>query len=131
MDGRLRRVWCSSSGCAHAPGAAPLHRLAAEACLPLRVFPACHALAQEELQQQRKTLRVALGPSQPPPQQQAAAAGSKPQAPAAGQQQQQQQQQLQQQQHANGSGGGGSLADTVKSNPVISKYFQVGGPRAA
>ncbi|EFN51630.1 hypothetical protein CHLNCDRAFT_140055 [Chlorella variabilis] len=87
-------------------------------------------LALEELQQQRKTLRVALGPSQPPPQQQAAAAGSKPQAPAAGQQQQQQQQQLQQQQHANGSGGGGSLADTVKSNPVISKYFQVGNDEA-
>jgi hypothetical protein len=71
---------------------------------------------QAELQQQRKTLRVALGASAPPPppqQQQGAAAGG----------QQSQQQQQQQEGHANG--GGSSLAESVKANPVISKYFTV------
>ncbi|KAI3424317.1 hypothetical protein D9Q98_009870 [Chlorella vulgaris] len=76
--------------------------------------------ALAELQQQRKTLRVALGASAPPPppqQQQGAAAGG-----------QQSQQQQQQEGHANG--GGSSLAESVKANPVISKYFTVGNDDA-
>jgi hypothetical protein len=75
---------------------------------------ACLPTLQEELQQQRKTLRVALGPSEPPP------------APPAQQQQQQGGQQGGQQQQQQNGGAGGSLADSVKSNPVISKFFQVG-----
>lgn len=105
--------------------------------MPCDLWTASPASAgQEELQQHRKTLRVCLGasqPSQPPPTQQPG--GPLRPGKQAGQQQQQgggggaqppspqQQQQSQQQQQQNGSGG--SLADTVKNNPVISKYFAV------
>jgi len=96
---------------------------------------------QEELQQHRKTLRVALGPSQPPPPPPKAAGSGAQQRSSlkhGAQQQQQQGQQgggggmqppQQQQQNGehqqNGTGGSGTLADTVKNNPVISKYFSV------
>lgn len=94
--------------------------------------------SQEELQQHRKTLRVALGSSQPPappPQQQPApTSGFKGTggtwAQPGSQQERQQGREEQQQQQQNGAGGGGSIADQVKNNPVISKYFAVRGDKS-
>ena len=103
----------------------PPRELPSRRCDDLRASPLPCA-TQRELQHERKTLKVAVGPSQPPappPKQQ------QPRSPKHGQQQggggqppppQQQQQQQQQQQGANGT-----LADTIKSNPVLNKYFAV------
>lgn len=101
---------------------------------PRTPFPAY--TRQEELQQHRKTLRVCLGASPPPPPPKQPPSGSLRPGKQAGQQPQQQPQGQQGdggggqppcQQQQNGGSSGGSLADSVKNNPVISKYFAVSG----
>ncbi len=89
------------------------------------------SLLQEELQQQRKTLRVALGSSVPPPPPQQQQQPGSPKGRGSGQPGSPKGRQQggggagdsgqQQQQH----GANGTMADTVKNNPVISKYFSV------